>query len=119
MKKLREEANGGDAVAMSWLCYAYSYSKHGLQKDYKQARMWFERGANLSDAICMAQSGDSLLNGWGGDTNFTLGVFYCTQAASKGLGLVAEVLGLGFAKGCIHCLSTMSRPGCGLRSAST
>ena len=122
MKEWRKRAAFLDANAMSWLGYAYGWGEYGIQKDCKQARVWFERRANLSDTGCMVKYGDSLLEGWGGDTSITLGVFTVRRQAkwqTKLRAWRAIFSGWVLQRGNMDCLSTMSRPGCGLRSTST
>jgi hypothetical protein len=99
VKKWREAAEGGDADAMRQLAKSYSYGENGLPKDWKQAREWAKRGAELGDVKCMGNYGQCLLIGIGGDVVNALGMFYTSRAAERGCCLSHLLLGRGFADG--------------------
>ena len=93
-KELRAKADAGDAHAM--------HSLGILHKDLKertQARVWYERAAELSHAKGMACFGEYLLKGLGGPAIPVLGLVYITRAAEDGSDLAAFLLAKAFVKG--------------------
>eukprot|EP01052_Picozoa_sp_SAG31_P026357 SAG31_NODE_2383_length_5825_cov_13.209745_3_plen_286_part_00 len=103
LQELRTKAEGGDPMAIYDLAHAHNYGQYGMEdKTYesmRQARMWYQRGAELDHASCMARYGEFLLKGLGGAPKPGTGLIYCARAAEHGSGLAALVLGLAYAHG--------------------
>jgi hypothetical protein len=99
VKKWREAAEVGDADAMRKLARSYQNGEYGHPKDFKQAREWLKRGAELGNVVCMGGYGEYLLEGLGGDVVNALGMFYTSRAAERSCCLAYLLLGFGFARG--------------------
>ena len=96
---LRAEAEGGDAVAMRKLGFAYREGTRGLKKDATQAFMWFTRGADLKDASALTECGVAYLNGHGVEESIVRGYTMIGAAAAMGSEHACGVLGLANAEG--------------------
>ena len=98
VKELRAKAEH-DAGAIRDLANAHAAGKFSLPKDDVQARAWYGRGAVLHDIKCMANYGEYLMKGFGGEPIPTLGLVYITRAAEGGSNLASYRLGTAFLKG--------------------
>jgi hypothetical protein len=98
LKELRAKAEH-DPGAMYKLGWSHAGGSLGLPKSQEQARACYKRGADLHDVKCMAQYGESLMKGFGGEPIPTLGIVYTTRAAEGGSDLAAYQLGMAFWKG--------------------
>ena len=98
VKELRAKANKGDADAM------YKLGRLAMKlcisnPDLVQARVWFERAAELDHVKGLAQASNYNLSGVGGPSIPALGLVYAARAAEAGSDLAAYVLGNAFLKG--------------------
>lgn len=98
LKQLRAKAEGGDATAMHSLAYRYSKGD-GVDKDKKQARAWYKRGAELHHVKCMGAYGEYLMCGFGGEAVPAHGLVYATRAAEGGSDVAVYKIGSGYMKG--------------------
>ena len=96
---LREKAEGGDAIAMQRLGFAYRDGKRGLKQDKKQAFTWFKRAADLRDIFALAACGQAYLNGHGVERSISRGVSMVTMAAALGSEHACGKLGRANAEG--------------------
>jgi hypothetical protein len=97
---LRVEAEGGDAVAMKNLGFAYRDGKRGLGEDLTQAFMWFKRAADLKDVDCLTACGIAYLNGDGVKRSDARTYTMLGAAATMGSELACGILGRANAEGC-------------------
>ena len=95
LKELRAKAEH-DPVAMYELGQSHARGWLGLPESAEQARACHKRGAALHDVKCMAQYGEYLMKGLGGEPIPTLGIVYTTRAAEGGSDLGAHQLGMAF-----------------------
>ena len=99
VKELRAQANEGDADAMFELGFLYKAGGPGLVMDRTQARVWYERAAELGHVKGLACIGEHLLKGIGGASSPVLGLVYITRAAAAGSDVAAYILGKAFVTG--------------------
>ena len=96
---IRAEAEGGDAVAMSELGFAYRYGRHGLKKDATQGFMWLKRAADLKDVRAITACGVLYLKGEGVERSYIRGIAMLGAAALMGSEIACGLLGLANAEG--------------------
>ena len=96
---LRVKAEGGDAVAMTDLGFAYRDGSHGLKTDLTQAFTWFKRAADLKDVRALAACGIAYLNGDGVERSNSRGCNMISVAATMGSECACGVLGRANAEG--------------------
>ena len=99
VKELQAKANEGDADAMYELGFLYKNGESGLVMDRTQARVWYERAAELGHVKGLACIGEHLLKGMGGPSSPVLGLVYITRAAAAGSDVAAYILGKAFVTG--------------------
>ena len=99
LKMKHTEADQGDANAMYLLAHVYDTGKRSLAQDFEQARVWYERAAELDNVKSMAKFGEFLTKGLGGPSIPVLGVLYIGRAAESGSDFATYQLGKAFMKG--------------------
>ena len=90
---LRVEAEGGDAVAMKNLGFAYRDGKRGLREDLAQSFMWFKRAADLKDVYALTECGTAYLFGHGVERSNSRGIAMIGIAAGMGSEHACGLLG--------------------------
>jgi hypothetical protein len=96
---LRVKAEGGDAVAMTDLGFAYRDGSHGLKTDLTQAFTWFKRAADLKDVYGLGACGVAYVNGKGVERSSTRGIAMISAAATLGSEHACGLLGWANAEG--------------------
>ena len=99
---IRAKAEGGDAVAMRKLGFAYRDGKRGLKADRTQAFMWFKRAADLKDVTAIQSCGYVYLHGKGVEQSNArgtamVGVGWC--GGYRGVGARVQHYGRGERRG--------------------
>lgn len=64
-KLCREAAEAGSIGAIYHLAWNYKYAKGGMDKDYKLANQWAQKGAANGDSNCLELLADNYLYGYG------------------------------------------------------
>ena len=83
VQALKEQAEGGDAKAQSFLGFLY-YRGNGVDQDYTQARKWFEKAAEQGDSFAQLGLGTIYSAGLGVDKDDTQAVKWYKVAAEQG-----------------------------------
>jgi TPR repeat protein len=96
---LRVKAEGGDAVAMRTLGFAYRDGMQGLREDLTQAFTWFKRAADLKDVRSLSGCGCAYLNGHGVEHSNSRACTILGTAATLGSEHACGLLGLANAEG--------------------
>ena len=96
----RVRAEGGDAVAMMRLGFAYQDGTNGLKKDATQSFMWLKRAADLKEVRGLAECGVAYLNGEGVEQSDSRGLSMLSVAAAMGSEHACGLLGQANAEGC-------------------
>ena len=96
---MRVKAEGGDAVAMTDLGFAYRDGKRGLKKDLTQAFTWFKRAADLKDQYGLAACGVAYIGGDGVERSDVRGCTMLGAAATLGSEHACGLLGDANAEG--------------------
>ena len=96
---LRVKAEGGDAVAMTDLGFAYRDGSHGLKTDLTQAFTWFKRAADLKDQYGLAACGVAYIDGKGVERSNIRGLIMLGWAAALGSEHACGLLGQANAEG--------------------
>ena len=81
---LRVKAEGGDAVAMCRLGFAYRDGKRGLKEDLTQAFTWLKRAADLKEVRALAACGVAYIDGKGVERSNIRGCNMISVAATLG-----------------------------------
>jgi TPR repeat protein len=96
---LRVKAEGGDAVAMAGLGFAYRDGSRGLKKDMAQSFMWFKRAADLKEVHALSACGVAYLSGDGVERSTSRGYIMLGIAAGMGSECACGILGQANAEG--------------------
>ena len=87
-----KRANSGDSNAEYQIGRAYQ-SGTGVEKNDKEAALWYRRSADRGNASAQYELGIMLLYGWGEPQNIREGVAYLTKAAQNGNATAPMMLG--------------------------
>ncbi len=83
MARLYRQAQAGDSDAMVNLAFAY-YQGKGVTKDFKQAVLWYRKGAEAGDAAGMYNMGVMYRDGTGVTQDYSQALHWFRQAADLG-----------------------------------
>ena len=80
---LKKSASKGDVKDQLQLA-KYYYSGIGVEKDYAQAWLWFNKAAESDNAEALFYMGEMVNNGWGVPKNSSYAAVFYTTAADQG-----------------------------------
>jgi len=84
LNSLRSKADSGDAAAQYDLGYAYEYGHLDLDKDLKQAAVWFRKSADQGSAAAQNHLGHFYENGLGGlPQDYTQAMYWFRKSSEQ------------------------------------
>jgi uncharacterized protein len=98
MKELRRSAIAGDASAQNELGLLY-YEGKAIKKDYRQAKVWFDKAVEQGHSGAQVNLGSLYLRGEGAPQSSQMALFWFSRAADQGDALALAKLGLMYAQG--------------------
>lgn len=90
---LLQAAKENNGQAQHRVGYIYHYGLGGVQKNYTEAKYWYEQGAKNNIAVSMNNLGVMYANGEGVTQNYNLAIDWYNKAANLGESLAMRNLG--------------------------
>ena len=95
VRKIRSEAERGDAKAQCKLAWCY-LNGHGVKKDLNEAVRWYRKAAEQGDTEAQAEIGDAYRSGIGVSKNLAEAVRWYRKAALQGHVGAQQAMGVCF-----------------------